>query len=962
MSIAENSDLQKFAHNLIVLVRQMAHELHPDQNLDKAVDLDKSLDRHLGFDSLSRMELFHRAEKVFSATLPERALNQIDTPRDLLRELSIASEKSTPHGKIADIQIAIENTGATAAPQDMRTLNEVLAWHATQHPDRLHIHLFNDEDSTNQGSIISYGELFNGARQVAAGILARQLAPRESVVIMLPTGPDYFYSFFGVLLAGGVPVPVYPPGRPQQLEEHLRRHAAIAANACAGLMITVPEAMKFSRLLTAQLDDLREVITCAELMASESSQPYPAPNERDTAFIQYTSGSTGDPKGVVLSHANLLANVHVMGEALNADSGDVFVSWLPLYHDMGLIGAWLGSLTHAVPLVVMSPLSFLARPQRWLWAIHQYGGSISGAPNFAYDACVSRIRDEDIEGLDLSSWRVAFNGAEAVSPGTMERFTERFADYGFHREAFMPVYGLAENSVGLAFPPLDRGPRIDIIDREAFSHSGHANTTTDGSLAVPSCGAPLPGHQIRVVDDTGFELPDRREGLVQFQGLSSTTGYFRNQQATAGLFDGDWLISGDRGYMAEGEIFITGRQKDLIIRAGRNIYPAELEDAIGNIDGIQKGNVAVFAGQKDDTEKLIVMAECRRRDETRRAEIQEAVNGVAIDITGAPPDDIVLAPPRSVPKTSSGKVRRQAARQLYESGTNFSRSGRGVSVHWQIFRLLLASAVPQLRRAMRFSASWAYAIYACLLLVLLAPITWLLVLLTPSKSVSVALVRIVLRLLWRLAGVKVTVRGLENIEKNIPKNRPVILVSNHASYIDGSIILSSLPIPVSFVAKSELKGHFISRLFLNKIGTVFVERFVTSTSIKDADQATAALTNGQNIVYFPEGTFTRMPGLLPFQMGAFTAAIETGTPIVPVTLHGTRMVLRGDTGFPRPNSVMVTIQPPLFPDASENLSAEEKWQAALSLRANIRSQILANCGEPDLGHERILHLLDPGKR
>jgi acyl-CoA synthetase (AMP-forming)/AMP-acid ligase II len=407
-------------------------------------------------------------------------------------------------------------------------------------------------------------------------------------------------------------------------------------------------------------------------MSAAPLSRFPEPGESDTVFLQFTSGSTGDPKGVVLSHANLVSNIQVMGKALGATSKDVFVSWLPLYHDMGLIGAWLGSLAHAVPLVIMSPLSFLARPQRWLQAIQRYGGTISGAPNFAYEACVSRIRDEDIEGLELRSWRVAFNGAEAVSPKTIAQFEERFAKYGFRAEAMTPVYGLAENTVGLAFPPLERGPRIDTIERETFMKTGRA-VVVEGSgdaIEVPSSGNALPGHQIRVIGPSGHELPERQEGRVQFHGPSASAGYFRNPDATADLLAGEWRNAGDLGYMADGEIFITGRQKDLIIRAGRNIFPAELEEAVGSLDGIQKGSVAVFGSPASatGTECLVVMAESRRRNQDAQEKLNAEIRSITLDLTGTPPDAIELVPLRTVPKTSSGKIRRQSARAVFEQG------------------------------------------------------------------------------------------------------------------------------------------------------------------------------------------------------------------------------------------------------------------------------------------------------
>ena len=238
------------------------------------------------------------------------------------------------------------------------------------------------------------------------------------------------------------------------------------------MLLTVPEAKPLARLLSAQVEGLHRVVTVSELSADGGTVVRPPVQAHDLAFLQYTSGSTGNPKGVMLTHANLLANLQAMGQAVQITSTDVFVSWLPLYHDMGLIGAWLGSFYYAYPLVLMSPLAFLARPARWLWAIHKHRGTLSAGPNFAYDLCTRRIDDRDLEGLDLSSWRVAFNGAEPVSAVTLARFSERFAPYGFRPEAMAPVYGLAEAALGVAFPVLGRVPHVDAIQREPFMRSG----------------------------------------------------------------------------------------------------------------------------------------------------------------------------------------------------------------------------------------------------------------------------------------------------------------------------------------------------------------------------------------------------------------------------------------------------------------------------------------------------------
>ena len=439
------------ATRLLEVIRELANELHPGGISSAPITLDVALDRDLGFDSLGRVELLLRIERAFDASISEHAFATAETPRDLLRTLAGAGGR---HGVYAPPDVSGIALGEATLPHRAETLVEVLDWHVASHPDRTHIHLYSED---GEGDAVTYRDLKRTAEGIAGGLQHLGVRPGESVAIMLPTGRDYFASFFGVLLAGGVPVPLYPPGRPAQIEEHLRRHAGIVANSLAGVLITVPEAKRFGRLLRSRVETLRTVATPDELTSASAGLAAPSLTAGDVAFLQYTSGSTGNPKGVVLTHGNLLANIRAMGEALEAEPTDVFVSWLPLYHDMGLIGAWLGSMHYAVPLVIMSPLSFLARPRRWLHALHRYRGTISAAPNFAYELCLKRVADEDIRGLDLSSWRVAASGAEPVSPETVRRFCDRFQACGFRPEAMMPMYGLAESSVGLAFPPLGRG-------------------------------------------------------------------------------------------------------------------------------------------------------------------------------------------------------------------------------------------------------------------------------------------------------------------------------------------------------------------------------------------------------------------------------------------------------------------------------------------------------------------------
>jgi acyl carrier protein len=432
-------------------VKKLVGELHPRQLRVQPVTLDSSMDRDLGLDSLARVELLARIEGSFGVSLPERVFADAETVRDLLRAIEGAQSARAP-GRIAEVTPP-EPGETMILPHNAQTLVEVLNQHARNHPDRSHIKFYSDE---SEEKIITYRRLRDGATALATGLQQRGIQTGEPVVIMLPTGQDYFLAFFGVLLAGGIPVPIYPPMRRSQMEDHLRRHRAIFNNCGALTLITTPEAKGFAQLLKSLVESLKNLVTVQDLCSTPGAALYePTPAGQSTALLQYTSGSTGGPKGVILTHANLIANIRAMGEAVQVQPGDVFVSWLPLYHDMGLIGAWLGSLYYGIPLVIMSPLDFIARPQRWLWAIHRHRGSLSASPNFGFEFCLKRLKDEDLQGLDLSSWRAAMNGAEPVSPATVERFCDRFGRYGFRREGMMPVYGLAECSVGLAFPPLD---------------------------------------------------------------------------------------------------------------------------------------------------------------------------------------------------------------------------------------------------------------------------------------------------------------------------------------------------------------------------------------------------------------------------------------------------------------------------------------------------------------------------
>lgn len=930
----ETTPVTVLASELLDIVQTLFAELHRQSGPDRPIRLDSSLDHELGFDSLARVELILRIQRAFEIDLPQDTLAHAETPRDLLEALQKGTSRTARHAprpSVAHLESAREEA------VEATTLLEVIDWHVRRQPDRVQIVHLSEHDEQP----LTSHHLAQTSERVAAGLQRHGLEAGQSVAIMLPTCPEYFPVYAGILRAGGIPVPIYPPVHMAQLDEHVRRHVGILRNARAALLVTVPEARPVAWLLRVHVPSLGKVVSAQELLQSRDSfTPVPVAAQ-DVAFIQYTSGSTGDPKGVVLTHANLLANIRAMGQAIGLRPDDVFVSWLPLYHDMGLIGAWLGTLYFGIPLVVMSPLAFLARPVRWLQAIQAYRGTLSAAPNFAYELCVKKIGDEELVGLDLSSWRLAFNGAETVLPETLTRFCGRFAPYGFHPEALTPVYGLAECSVGLAFPPSGRGPLVDRVQRESLTRTGRAvpaASDQDSALAFVSCGRPLPGHELRIVDASGHELDERQEGRLEFRGPSATGGYFNNPQATSQLFRRGWLDSGDRGYIAGGEVFLTGRVKDIVIRGGRNIYPHEVEEAVGEIPGVRKGCVVVF-GRPDPapgTERLVILAETRERGRRERQQLHEAINEAVVQVLGEPADQVVLVPPRTVLKTSSGKLRRAATRALFESGLAGEHRRPG---WWQVVGLAAGSVVPQLQRWATRAADVVFAAWSWAVVCLVAPVVWLVTSITPRPSWAWAVSRAGARLLLWLTGTPLIVSGLEYLPRGVPS----VMVANHASYLDGLVLLAALPEPLGFVAKRELREQFIPRVYLQRLGTEFVERFAAHESVQDARRLEVALGAGRGLVFFPEGTFTRVSGLQPFRMGAFVVAANTGIPVVPVAICGTRSILRDGQWCPRRGAITITFGAPLLPGRD----VLDAFAAAVVLRDDARAHILRHCGEPD---------------
>jgi 1-acyl-sn-glycerol-3-phosphate acyltransferase len=533
---------------------------------------------------------------------------------------------------------------------------------------------------------------------------------------------------------------------------------------------------------------------------------------------------------------------------------------------------------------------------------------------------------------------VAFNGAEPVAERTLKAFQERFGPHGFRQESMKPVYGLAESSVGLTFPPLERPPILDRIKRDAFEEEGEARPAGEDDTQARvfvACGQALPGHDIRVVDDNGRPLPDRRQGSLQFRGPSCTRGYFNNPEATSKLMEDGWLNSGDLAYLDEGELYLTGRVKDMIIRGGRNYYPYELEQAVSAIPGVRRNNVAVFASPDPagGPERLVVVAETRETDKGERERIREAIVEASVSLMDSAPDVISLQPPQAIPKTSSGKIRRPACRELFESG----KLGQEIGMVRQLLHLLAGGFRPLALRALKSMRRGLFALWAWLAGLLLVVPSACLIAGIPGKRWRAGFARRVARLMFLSWGMSLTVRGRDNLPTGSS-----VLVANHASYLDGAILRAGLPGPLCFVAKRELAGT-LAGFLLRRVGAVWVDRSNHRKGLADLDYAMGHLDQGERLMFFPEGTLSAAPGLRDFRIGAFMAAVRKQVPVVPVVIRGSRRALPGNSLLPRPARLIVEVGEPLWAEGDD-------WDAAIGLRDRTRAWVLAHCGEADIAH------------
>jgi acyl-CoA synthetase (AMP-forming)/AMP-acid ligase II len=538
--------------------------------------------------------------------------------------------------------------------------------------------VFVDASEREQG--LSWREVQGRALRVAAGLRVLGVLPGDRVALLLPTSPGFMDAFFGCWLAGAVPVPLYPPVRLGRLEEYHRTTARMLTVCGARLVLTDA---RVRLLLGASVEAARPPLglRTVEDVAGEggalgSLAPVPASPEA-LALVQFSSGSTVDPKPVALTHGQLVAQLAALRARMPPPPTEggrtpAGVSWLPLYHDMGLIGCLLSGAYYPGDMVLLPPEVFLARPALWLRAISRHRAFVSAAPNFAYGLVLKRVRDAELAGVDLSCWRYALNGAEPVSPEVMERFLARLAPHGLAPSALLPVYGMSEAALAVTFPPEGRAsPRALALDARHLAAVGEvvdAGAGAAGRRAVPSVGVPVAGFALEVRDELGHVLPERRVGRVWARGPSVMEGYLGQPEASARALKGGWLDTGDLGFVADGELFVCGRAKDVVIIRGANHPPQAFEDCLAGLPGVRAGcAVAVgFRPEGEEDEALLLLVETEGAPEP--AALAEAVRARVVEGTGVRPHTVRLLEPGTLPRTSSGKLRRAEALRRHVAG------------------------------------------------------------------------------------------------------------------------------------------------------------------------------------------------------------------------------------------------------------------------------------------------------
>ncbi|WP_233149052.1 fatty acyl-AMP ligase [Shimwellia pseudoproteus] len=519
-------------------------------------------------------------------------------------------------------------------------------------------------------AVLEYSVLKRRAMENARRLLSLNLKKGDRVALIAETSVGFVEAFFACQYAGLVAVPLAIPMGVGQRDSYMTKLQGLISSCNPAAIISSDEWLPLISSVSADAPDTH-ILSDADLQAlPEMDIELELPSPDDIAYLQYTSGSTRFPRGVIITHRSVMANLHVIShDGIKLRAGDRCVSWLPFYHDMGLVGFLLTPVATQLSVDYLRTQDFAMRPMQWLKLINKNRGTVSVAPPFGYELCLRRSNDKELAELDLSCWRVAGVGAEPISAEQLDQFGVHFSKVGFNSKAFMPCYGLAENALAVSFSDENGGSQVNEVDRDILEYQGKAVAPTKDTRAISSfvnCGKALPGHRIEIRSETGIPLPEREVGHIYISGPSLMSGYFRDAASQKEVQSTGWMDTGDLGYLLDGYLYVTGRKKDLIIIRGRNIWPQDIEYVAELEPEIHSGDAIAFITPQEQEEsgRIVLQVQCRVSSEERRAQIVHSLTariqsefGVGVDIE--------LLPPHSIPRTSSGKPARAEAKKRY---------------------------------------------------------------------------------------------------------------------------------------------------------------------------------------------------------------------------------------------------------------------------------------------------------
>lgn len=551
----------------------------------------------------------------------------------------------------------------TIFPERLKTLH-------SQTPDRVAVIL---QFSTRDDLPVTYDRLLRGANAYARLLAREGIQPGEVAILILQHGEDLVYAFWGAILHGAIPS-IMPFLTEKLSPERYRADlSALVAVTKPAAIITYPEFARDVQLAVNPDSSVRKVILSSQVDEQsffdfDSHAGFHRSSE-DIVLLQHSSGTTGLQKGVALSHQAVFNQLDAYSKSLSLNTSDVIVSWLPLYHDMGLIAGFLMPILSGVPLVLMSPFDWVRAPYRLMHSVSKYHGTLTWLPNFAYNFCAQKIRDRHIESVDLSSWRAVINCSEPVRWESHQAFYEKFKSYGLKFEALQTSYAMAENVFGVTQSRLGSEPVVEEIDREAFMVERVAKAPQDGrpAMKMMSSGRPISNTRIKILDESGKEVPERVVGEVALQSDCMLTGYYNRPDLTKKAFRDDWYLTGDYGYISNGEVFISGRKKDMIIVGGKNIYPQDLESLSYEVKGVHAGRSVAFGifDESQGTEEVVIIAEADTDDEEKCKHIAEAIRQHVTKNSAITLRHVKVVGPKWILKTSSGKTARSANKEKF---------------------------------------------------------------------------------------------------------------------------------------------------------------------------------------------------------------------------------------------------------------------------------------------------------